>query len=113
MGAVDQIEPIETASLEEIRALQLARLKATVRRAYERVPHYRETFDAVGVHPDDLRLLGDIAKFPFTAKDDLRKPERLIKAYVGLTARARIVPPGTIERSQGKAKRVIDLGPRT
>ena len=72
MGAVDQIEPIETASLDEIRALQLARLKATVRRAYERVPHYQKTFDAAGVHPDDLRRLDDIAKFPFTAKDDLR-----------------------------------------
>ena len=72
MGAVDQIEPIETASLDEIRALQLARLKATVRRAYERVPYYQKSFDAAGVHPDDLRRLDDIAKFPFTAKDDLR-----------------------------------------
>ncbi len=65
-------EPIETASRDEIAALQLARLKQTLASAYERVPHYRAKFDAAGVHPDDLRELADLARFPFTAKQDLR-----------------------------------------
>jgi phenylacetate-CoA ligase len=72
MGAADHIEPIEKASVDEIRALQLARLKDAVSRAYERVPPYKRKFDAAGVHPDDLRRLDDIVKFPFTTKDDLR-----------------------------------------
>jgi phenylacetate-CoA ligase len=72
MGAADHIEPIEKASVDEIRALQLARLKDALSRAYERVPPYRRKFDAAGVHPDDLRRLDDIVKFPFTTKDDLR-----------------------------------------
>ena len=70
MGAV---EPIETASVDALRALQLVRMRDVVRRAYERVPHYRSCFDAAGVHPDDLRCLEDIVKFPLTAKDDLRQ----------------------------------------
>jgi phenylacetate-CoA ligase len=65
-------EPIEYASREEIAALQLERLRATVRLAYERVPHMRQKFEAAGVHPEDLRELGDFARFPFTSKDDLR-----------------------------------------
>jgi phenylacetate-CoA ligase len=72
MGAADHIEPIEKASVDEIRALQLARLKDAVSRAYERVSPYKRKFDAAGVHPDDLRRLDDIVKFPFTTKDDLR-----------------------------------------
>src|SRR5579863_5894691 len=72
MTAADQLEPIERASVDEIRALQLARLKAVVRHAYENVPHYKSKFDAAGVHPDDLKRLEDIVKFPFTTKDDLR-----------------------------------------
>ena len=72
MGAADHIEPIEKASVNEIRALQLARLKDALSRAYERVPPYRRKFDAAGVHPDDLRRLDDIVKFPFTTKEDLR-----------------------------------------
>jgi phenylacetate-CoA ligase len=66
------LDPIEIASRDEIAALQLARLKATLRRAYENVPHYRKSFDAAGVHPDDCKSLNDLAKFPFTAKADLR-----------------------------------------
>ncbi|MDR6537572.1 phenylacetate--CoA ligase PaaK [Variovorax soli] len=66
------LEAIETASRDEIAALQLQRLKATLQRAYDKVPHYRQAFDAGGVHPDDLRQLSDIAKFPFTVKKDLR-----------------------------------------
>jgi len=72
MGAADHIEPIEKASIDEIRALQLVRLKDALSRAYERVPPYRRKFDAAGVHPDDLQRLDDVVKFPFTTKDDLR-----------------------------------------
>src|SRR5215475_11303689 len=73
MGTLDQIEPIEKASRDELDALQLARLKHTVRLAYERVPHYRKKFDAAGAHPNDLMDLADLAKFPFTTKNDLRQ----------------------------------------
>ena len=65
-------EPIEFASRDEIAALQLDRLQATVRAAHERVPYMRAKFDAAGVHPDDLRTLDDFVRFPFTAKEDLR-----------------------------------------
>jgi phenylacetate-CoA ligase len=68
-----QLEPIERASRDELAALQLARLKASLRYAHERVRHYRESFAAAGVHPDDLGRLEDIARFPFTMKDDLRR----------------------------------------
>jgi phenylacetate-CoA ligase len=66
------LDPIEIASRDEIAALQLKRLKATLKRAYENVPHYRKAFDDSGVHPDDCKTLSDLAKFPFTAKADLR-----------------------------------------
>jgi len=66
------LEAIETASRDELRALQLERLKWSVRHAYDNVPHYRKSFDAKGAHPDDLNTLEDLAKFPFTAKSDLR-----------------------------------------
>jgi phenylacetate-CoA ligase len=66
------LEKIETASRDEISALQLERLKWSVRHAYDNVPHYKKTFDAAGVHPDDLKTLADLAKFPFTTKSDLR-----------------------------------------
>jgi phenylacetate-CoA ligase len=72
MGALDQLEPIETASRDALAALQLERLQAIVRYADERVPHYRAKFEAAGVRPDDLRRLDDIARLPFTGKDDLR-----------------------------------------
>ena len=67
-----ELDPIETASRDEIHALQLQRLKATLQHAYANVPHYRQAFDAKGVHPDDLKQLADLAKFPFTVKKDLR-----------------------------------------
>jgi phenylacetate-CoA ligase len=70
--APGELEPIETATRDEIAALQLQRLKATLQRAYDKVPHYRQAFEARGVHPDDLKQLSDIAKFPFTVKKDLR-----------------------------------------
>jgi phenylacetate-CoA ligase len=70
--APGDLEPIETASRDEIAALQLERLRATLKRAYENVPHYRSAFDARGVRPEDLKQLSDLAKFPFTVKKDLR-----------------------------------------
>jgi len=70
--APGDLEPIETASRDEIAALQLQRLRATLEHAYENVPHYRRAFDAKGVHPSDLKQLADLSKFPFTVKHDLR-----------------------------------------
>ncbi|NOD85290.1 MULTISPECIES: phenylacetate--CoA ligase PaaK [unclassified Ruegeria] len=66
------LDPIEIASIDEIRATQLERLKWSVRHAYENVPMYKQRFDESGVHPDDLQQLSDLAKFPFTYKNDLR-----------------------------------------
>ncbi|NIM43146.1 MAG: phenylacetate--CoA ligase [Hydrogenophaga sp.] len=66
------LEPIEKASVDELRALQLKRLRATLAHAYANSPVYRAKFDAAGVHPDDCRSLDDLAKFPFTTKADLR-----------------------------------------
>ncbi|MEM1045123.1 MAG: phenylacetate--CoA ligase PaaK [Pseudomonadota bacterium] len=67
-----QLDPIEIASIDEIRGLQLQRLKTSLAHAYENVPHYKRAFDAKGVHPDDLKTLSDLSKFPFTFKSDLR-----------------------------------------
>lgn len=66
------LEPIEIASRDEIMSLQVERLKWSLGHAYENVPFYRAAFDNAGVHPDDLRTLDDLAKFPFTVKQDLR-----------------------------------------
>ena len=66
------LDPIEHASTDALRTLQLSRLRAQLKLAWENVPHYRAKFDAAGVHPDDLRTLDDLARFPFTTKDDLR-----------------------------------------
>lgn len=66
------LEPIEIATIDEIRSLQLDRMKWSLRHAYENVPFYKKHFDENGVHPEDLQTLTDLAKFPFTYKDDLR-----------------------------------------
>ena len=66
------LEPIEKASIDELRSLQLKRLKATLGHAYANSPVYRRKFDEAGVHPDDCRSLADLRKFPFTTKHDLR-----------------------------------------
>jgi len=66
------LEPIETASVDELRALQTERLRRSVRHAYDNVAFYRSSFDAVGVHPDDVTDLADLARLPFTTKADLR-----------------------------------------
>jgi phenylacetate-CoA ligase len=68
----EELDSIEVASRDEIAALQLGRLRRTLRRAYENVRHYRDAFAAAGVHLDDLRDLADLRKFPFTTKQDLR-----------------------------------------
>ena len=70
--APGELEPIETASRDELQALQLQRLQATLHHAYAKVPHYKAAFDARGVHPSDCKALADLAKFPFTTKKDLR-----------------------------------------
>jgi len=67
-----ELEPIERASRDELQALQLKRLRATLQHAYDNVPHYRRAFDAKGVHPADCKSLADLAEFPFTGKGDLR-----------------------------------------
>ena len=67
------LDPIEIASRDEITSLQLERLKWTVAHAYENVGLYKRKFDAAGIHPDDLKAPEDIAKFPFTTKEDLRQ----------------------------------------
>ncbi|OYO30948.1 phenylacetate--CoA ligase PaaK [Janthinobacterium sp. PC23-8] len=70
--APNDLEPIERASKDELQALQLERMQWTLRHAYDNVPHYRAAFDEAGVHPDDLKSLSDIARFPFTDKKVLR-----------------------------------------
>jgi phenylacetate-CoA ligase len=71
--APGDLEPIERASQDELRTLQLKRLQWSVRHAYDNVAHYRKKFAQSGAHPDDLKTLEDLAKFPFTAKQDLRE----------------------------------------
>jgi phenylacetate-CoA ligase len=107
-----ELEKIEIASRDAIGALQLQRLQATVRRVYENVPRYRAKFDAAGVLPSDLVHLEDLAKFPFTAKDDLRETypfgmfavprERLVRIHAssGTTGKPTIVgyTAGDIDR---------------
>jgi phenylacetate-CoA ligase len=70
--AREDLDPIERASVDELRALQLRRLQWSLAHAYANVAHYREAFAAAGVHPDDCRELSDLARFPFTVKADLR-----------------------------------------
>lgn len=66
------LEAIETASRDELSGLQLTRMQWSLNHAYENSPFYRKSFDDAGVHPDDLKQLADLSKFPFTIKSDLR-----------------------------------------
>ena len=66
------LSAIETASRDEIEALQLERMRWSLTHAYTNVPHYKQSFDAAAVHPSDLNSLADLARFPFTVKTDLR-----------------------------------------
>ncbi|WP_246090434.1 phenylacetate--CoA ligase PaaK [Nonomuraea deserti] len=68
----DELDPIERVSRDELMALQLERLRRTLDHAYRNVPLYRRKFDEAGVHPDDCVELTDLARFPFTTKQDLR-----------------------------------------
>lgn len=68
----ETLDPIERASRDEITALQTGRLRWSLNHAYANVPFYRKSFDAAGVHPDDLKTPDDLARFPFTVKSDLR-----------------------------------------
>jgi phenylacetate-CoA ligase len=98
-----QLDPAERMSVDELRAMQLERLRQTLRHVYENVPHYRRAFDAAGVHPEDCRELADLATFPTTSKADLREnypfamfavPEeqvRRIHASSGTTGRPTVV----------------------
>ncbi|HET7648560.1 MAG TPA: phenylacetate--CoA ligase, partial [Gaiellaceae bacterium] len=72
-GEPRSYDPIELASRDELAALQLERVQWSLRHAYDDVPHYRRKLDEAGVHPDDLRSLDDLRRFPFTTKDDLRE----------------------------------------
>jgi len=72
-AAAGRPEPIETASLDELRALQLKRLQASIARAHQRVPHYRKALGVAGIAPGDIKNLDDLKKLPFTAKEDLRQ----------------------------------------
>jgi len=115
-----ELEPIETASRDELQALQLDRLKWSLQHAYDNVAHYRKTFDAAGVHPADLKALSDLAKFPLMTKGDLREhypfglfavpKERILRIHassgttgkptvVGYTARDLDVWSGLVARS--------------
>lgn len=71
--APSELDPIERASRDEIAALQLQRLRWSLQHAYDHVPHYKQAFDARGVHPSDCKSLADLARFPFTTKQDLRE----------------------------------------
>jgi phenylacetate-CoA ligase len=67
------LEPILGASRDEIETLQVERLRSTLLHAYANNANYKRKFDAAGVHPDDLRTLADLVRFPFTTKEDLRE----------------------------------------
>ncbi|WP_375488805.1 phenylacetate--CoA ligase PaaK [uncultured Jatrophihabitans sp.] len=97
------LDPCERASVDELHALQLSRLRATLRHAYENVAHYRAAFDAAGVRPEDCTDLADLARFPTTAKADLRENypfgmfavprEQVVRVHAssGTTGRATVV----------------------
>lgn len=95
MQSTSELEPIEIASRDEISSLQFDRLKKSLAHAHENVPHYRAKFEGAGIHPQDLRSLDDLRRFPFTEKRDLREVYPF-----GMFA----VPRGTIPRSASKAR---------
>ena len=113
MTGRDELEPIETASRDALKALQLERLQKSLHAAYQCIPHYQKKFAAAGAHPHDLKDLSDIAKFPFTTKEDLRQNYSFGMFAVPMADIVRVLEPGTIERSQGKAGRVVDRRPKS
>lgn len=120
---LEKLDPEELMSREELEALQLERLKWTVKHAYENVPMYRQKFDEHGVKPEDLQTLADIAKFPFTTKEDLRRnypfdtfavpmdQVRRIHASSGTTGRPTVVgyTEGDVKRWARAFARVLRL----
>ncbi|WP_298612380.1 phenylacetate--CoA ligase PaaK [uncultured Thiothrix sp.] len=119
------LENFTKASQDEIQALQLKRLQWTVKHAYQNVPMYRAKFDAAGVHPDDLKQLSDIQKFPYTTKHDLRdnypfgmfavpmEQVSRIHASSGTTGKPTVVgyTKGDIERwSEAVARAILAAG---
>ena len=118
--APGELEPIETASRDELQALQLQRLKWSLRHAYDNVPHYRRAFDAQGAHPDDLKSLADLSKFPFTTKKELRENypfgmfavprEQVVRVHAssGTTGK-----PTVVGYTQGDVDRWADLVARS
>ena len=102
-AARSELDPIEIASRDEITALQIRRLRWTLRHAWDRVPHYRRKFRSAGVHPDDFRSMEDLTRFPFTTKEDLRQTypfglfavprEQVLRIHAssGTTGRATVV----------------------
>ena len=81
---------LETMPREELEKLQLDRLKKLVKRVYERIPFYKESFDKAGVKPEDIQSLEDLQKFPFTTKQDLRDAYPFKMFAVGRDEVARI-----------------------
>ncbi|WP_298830195.1 phenylacetate--CoA ligase PaaK [uncultured Piscinibacter sp.] len=118
--APGDLEAIETASRDELQALQLQRLQWSLRHAYDNVPHYRSAFDAKGVHPSDLKSLADLCKFPFTTKKELRENypfgmfavprERVVRVHAssGTTGK-----PTVVGYTQGDIERWADLVARS
>ena len=120
---LEQLDPEELMHREELEALQLERLKWTIKHAYENVPMYTQKFDEAGVGPDDLQTLADLAKFPFTTKEDLRRnypfktfavpmtQVRRIHASSGTTGRATVVgyTDGDIDKWAQAVARVLRL----
>jgi len=118
--APGDLEPIEKASRDELQALQLQRLRWTLQHAYDHVAHYRQAFDAKGVHPSDCRSLADLAKFPLTAKADLRAHypfgmfavprEQVVRIHAssGTTGK-----PTVVGYTQGDIDRWADLAARS
>lgn len=114
------LEPIETASRDELQALQLKRLQWTLQHAYDNVPHYRQAFDAKGVRPSDCKALADLTKFPFTSKADLRANypfgmfavprEKVVRVHAssGTTGK-----PTVVGYTQGDIDRWADLAARS
>jgi phenylacetate-CoA ligase len=119
---------VPKVTLDELRGAQLRRVQDTLRRVYERVPHYRRKFDAAGVRPEDLRSLEDLQKFPFTTKEDLRQTypfglfaaprEDIVRLHVssGTTGKPTVVgytreDIETWARLMARSLRGVDLGP--
>ena len=103
------LDPIETASRDELAAVQRTRLAATLQHAYANVPHYRQAFDAAGAHPDDFRDLPDLARFPFTTKADLRAnyPFGMFAVPRDRIARTGLLAGGTVTVSGSMAATVF------